>query len=197
MGTRILVLLFCVFLLVSCSEKSKYCYVLYSPKTSMCKGLVIGILNDNPNFFGWGRVLTNMLEVELVHAGYQIKDFSLTRNFFTTEEKILYFYKPEDVYSIEFLKRLGGLLDVEWIMGGKILEIKERRNYVKVKVLFWIRDTQNGKLIWLSYYEKDSNSYKGLFNTGKIITLGKLFDMLIKRDVIKDIKRVIRCQENL
>ena len=196
MGTRILILTLLLTILVGCS-KSKYYYTFSAPKKKMCKGFVIGIINDNPKFFGWGRMLTNILEVDLLNAGYEIKDFSLARNFFTTEEKMIYFYRPQDVYSKEFLERIGGLLNTDWIMGGRILKIVQRGDYVEVEVMFWIRSAKTGKLLWLAYYKKDSNSYRSIFHFGKITNIGKLFDVMIKKDVIKDIKKVIKCSEKV
>jgi len=196
MGTRILVLIFLLGILVGCSQP-RYRYTLSSSKKEMCRGLIIGILNDNPKFFGWGRMLTNILEVDLLNAGYQIKDFSLAKNFFTTEEKIISFYRPQDVYTNEFLERIGGLLDLDWIMGGRILKIIQQGDYVEVEVMFWIRNAKTGKLLWLAYYKRDSNSYRSVFHFGKITNVGKLFDVMIKENVIKDIKDVIKCSKKV
>ncbi len=180
--------------LSSCVSKKVTLTTNY-PRNNLCEGTVFTFIN-NTQKFGLEFLLKDVLTVELSKNGYILKDPSIVKSFFTPEEKIRYFENPDIALSRELTKRLGNILGLKWIIGGKILKAEKIGDYVKIGLLIWIKETKEGKLIWYSYYERDSDSYRTILHFGKTSDLYSLINKMVKRDIIKDIKKVLICEKN-
>ena len=184
-----------IFCLSSCAFK-KYTLIIPFKEKNLCEGTVFTFINPTQKF-GLEILIRDVLTVELSKNGYILKDPSIVKSFFTPEENILYFENPEIALSPELTKRLGSILGLKWIIGGKILQAEKVGDYVKIELLVWVKETKEGKLIWYSYYKRDSDSYRTVFHFGKTSDLYSLVDKVVKRDIIKDLKKVLICERKL
>jgi len=180
------------FFLSSCFSK-EISIVINSSNNNFCEGTVFTFIN-NTKEFGIEFLIKDILTVELTKNGYILKDPSIVKSFFTPEEKIRYFENPEIALSPELIQRLGSILGLKWIIGGKILEAEKIGDYVKIELLIWVKETKKGRLIWYSYYERDSDSYRTILHFGKITDLYSLVERMVKKDIIKDLKKVLICE---
>jgi len=178
--------------LSSCFSK-KISVVIKSSNNNFCEGTVFTFIN-NTKEFGIEFLIKDILTVELTKNGYILKDPSIVKSFFTPEERIRYFENPEIALSPELIQRLGSILGLKWIIGGKILEAQKIGDYVKIELLIWVKETKKGRLIWYSYYERDSDSYRTILHFGKITDLYSLVEKMVKKDIIKDLKKVLICK---
>jgi len=181
-----------IFFLSSCFSK-EISVVINSSHNNFCEGTVFTFIN-NTKEFGIEFFIKDILTVELTKNGYILKDPSIVKSFFTPEERIRYFENPEIALSPELIQRLGSILGLKWIIGGKILEAEKIGDYVKIELLIWVKETKEGRLIWYSYYERDSDSYRTILHFGKISDLYSLVDKMVKKDIIKDLKKVLICK---
>ena len=181
------------FFLSSCFSK-EISVVVNSSNNNFCEGTVFTFIN-NTKEFGIEFLIKDILTVELTKNGYILKDPSIVKSFFTPEERIRYFENPEIALSPELIQRLGSILGLKWIIGGKILEAQKIGDYVKIELLIWVKETKKGRLIWYSYYKRDSNSYRTILHFGKTSDLYSLVDKMIKKDIIKDLKKVLICEK--
>ena len=178
--------------LSSCFSK-KISVVINSSNNNFCEGTVFTFIN-NTKEFGIEFLIKDILTVELTKNGYILKDPSIVKNFFTPEERIRYFENPEIALSPELIQRLGSILGLKWIIGGKILEAEKIGDYVRIELLIWVKETKKGRLIWYSYYKRDSDSYRTILHFGKISDLYSLVEKMVKKDIIKDLKKVLICE---
>lgn len=192
--TKIIIFIL-IFFLSSCSSK-KFSLIINPSEKNLCEGTVFTFINTTQEF-GLEFLIKDTLITELSKSGYIIKDPSIVESFFTSEEKIYFFENPEIAISPELIKRLGNILELKWIIGGKILKAEKVGDYVKIELLIWIKETKEGKLVWYSYYKKDSDSYRIVLHFGKTSNLQSLVDKMIKKDIIKDIKKVLVCERKL
>jgi len=198
MGSRILKLLVTIFLIfisglfIGGCGNPKFKYSFNQVNHEMCQGIVFDFINPT-DYVGLGRIFREALAVDLMKEGYIVKDSSIAYSFFTPEDKILYYYMPDAVFSKELVKRIGGLLNLEWIAGGKILKVVDEGNYVQLEVIVWVRDAKTGQLLWYSYYKRDTNSYRTVFEFGKTRNVYMLINMLINKEILKDLRSVLRC----
>jgi len=181
-----------IFFLSSCFSK-EISVVINSSNNNFCEGTVFTFIN-NTQKIGLEFLIRDMLTVELSKNGYILKDPSIVKSFFTPEERIRYFENPEIALSPELIQRLGSILGLKWIIGGKILEAEKIGDYVKIELLIWIKETKKGRLIWYSYYKRDSDSYRTILHFGEISDLYSLVDKMVKKDIIKDLKKVLICK---
>ena len=181
-----------IFFLFSCFSK-EISVVIKSSNNNFCEGTVFTFIN-NTKEFGIEFLIKDTLTVELSKNGYILKDSSIVKSFFTPEERIRYFENPEIALSPELTQRLGNILGLKWIIGGKILEAEKIGNYVRIEVLVWVKVTKEGKLIWYSYYKRDSDSYRTILHFGRTSDLYTLVDKMVKKDIIKDLKKVLICE---
>ncbi|RLG10892.1 hypothetical protein DRN73_06725 [Candidatus Pacearchaeota archaeon] len=181
-----------IFFLFSCFSK-EISVVIKSSNNNFCEGTVFTFIN-NTKEFGIEFLIKDTLTVELSKNGYILKDSSIVKSFFTPEERIRYFENPEIALSPELTQRLGNILGLKWIIGGKILEAEKIGDYVRIEVLVWVKETKEGKLIWYSYYKRDSDSYRTILHFGRTSDLYTLVDKMVKKDIIKDLKKVLICE---
>ena len=182
-----------IFFLSSCFSKEISVVINFS-NNNFCEGTVFTFIN-NTKEFGIEFLIKDILTVELTKNGYILKDPSIVKSFFTPEERIRYFENPEIALSPELIQRLGSILGLKWIIGGKILEAEKIGDYVKIELLIWIKETKKGRLIWYSYYKRDSDSYRTILHFGKTSDLYSLVDKMVKKDIIKDLKKVLICEK--
>jgi len=181
-----------LFFLSSCFSK-RISLIINSPNNSFCEGTVFTFIN-NTQKIGLEFLIRDVLTVELSKNGYILKDPSIVKSFFTPEEKIHYFENPEIALSPELIQRLGSILGLKWIIGGKILKAERIGDYVRIELLVWVKETKKGRLIWYSYYKRDSDSYRTILHFGKTSDLYSLVDKMVKKDIIKDLKKVLICE---
>jgi len=186
-------LILAIFFLSSCFSK-KISVVINFSNNNFCEGTVFTFIN-NTKKFGIEFLIRDILTVELTKNGYILKDPSIVKSFFTPEERIRYFENPEIALSPELTKRLGSILGLKWIIGGKILEAEKIGDYVRIELLIWVKETKKGRLIWYSYYKRDSDSYRTILHFGKISDLYSLVDKMVKKDIIKDLKKILICEK--
>lgn len=186
------IFLILIFFLSSCFSK-KVSLIINSPNNNFCEGTVFTFIN-NTQKIGLEFLIRDVLTVELSKNGYVLKDPSIVKSFFTPEEKIHYFENPEIALSPELTKRLGNVLGLKWIISGKILRAERIGDYVRIELLVWVKETKKGRLIWYSYYKKDSDSYRTILHFGRTSDLYSLVDKMVKKDIIKDLKKVLICE---
>ncbi|NPA39519.1 MAG: hypothetical protein GXO57_03655 [Thermodesulfobacteria bacterium] len=200
MGTRILKtfkfisalsIFVSLFFITGCGNP-KFRYPLNKPNHEMCQGIVFDFINPT-DYVGLGRIFRETLAVNLMKEGYIIKDSSIAYSFFTPEDKILYYYMPDAVFSKELVKRIGGLLNLEWIVGGKILKAVDKGDFVELETIVWVRDAKTGKLLWYSYYKRNSNSYRTIFQFGKTKDIYMLANMMINKEILEDLRGILKC----
>lgn len=184
-----------LFFFSSCISK-EVSLIINSPNNNFCEGTVFTFIN-NTKKFGLELLIEDVLTVELSKNGYILKDPSIVKNFFTPEEKIHYFENPEIALFPELTQRLGSVLGLKWIIGGKILSVEKIGDYVRIELLVWVKETKEGRLIWYSYYKRDSYSYITILHFGRTSDLYSLVDKMVKKDIIKDLKKVLICERKL
>ena len=183
-----------VFLMVSCTKRDFYLSI--QTKKNLCQGVILGFIN-NTQKLGLEYLLTEALTVELIKKGYKLKEPTIVKSLLSPEEQIGYYENPDTGLSAEVMKRLGNYLDIKWIIGGRILKAEKVGEYVVLEVLMWIKDTEEGRLIWYGYYKKDSDAYRTVFHFGKTNNFNSLIGKMVKRDIIRDVVKTLNCEKNV
>jgi len=195
MGTRILMLIVVLnlaLLTFSCTS-SNYTLVVKRPKKQMCRGLVLHFVN-NTKFLGLSKELVDALEVALIKAGYKVKEHSIASSFLTSQDRVVLYYHPEYFSSSRLVKRIGGINNVDWIIGGRIVKAVNSSTGVRVEFTLWVKDTQTGKLLWFGYYEATGKEYTSVLGVKRTSNVYELLNEVIKNKVLKDLRRVLTCR---
>ncbi len=179
--TLLLFLIF--FILTSCASKKPKNFIFEHIKKE--EKVVVLPLKNNTKSIIIGRIIYRILMVKLVES----KIFKPVAEGVIREFMIKNMLYPGDIPNLNQLAILKKITGAKIVIGGNVVDAGIINDDVKITLILWARNINNGKLMWTTYYVKRGEDYRKIFHFGKLFSLGELANRMVEDIVISWIEK--------
>jgi TolB-like protein len=177
MSGRIWLLLLCLGLASACSFKDKPTVLKQGPLPEageICRIAVLPFVNQTAYKQG-DDIFARVFISELVNkGGYRVAQEGDVRKFYQQMALL-----PTQGPSVEQLRALADLLDVQVIVAGTVVEMQDKSRYGQrldpsVAVIVRIIEGSSGRTLWASYIRREGSQYRRIMHFGLVNSLTSL-----------------------
>ncbi len=179
---KIIFLNFFILIFMACASKSPKVFMFQNIKNK--EKVVLLPLKNNSKNIAAGRIIYRILLSDLIKSErFEPIEEGEVRNFM--QKNMLY---PGDIPNYNQLSILKSITKADILIGGDVLDAGNINGDVKITLILWARDINNGKLLWTTYYVKRGDDYRKIFHFGKVYSIGELSLKMID-DIVKSWER--------
>lgn len=168
-----------ILLVYSCSSSLPRVDVVEKNLKHPCRIIILPFMNqtDNPCV---ARLLYRILFSELVESKmFQVVPEGTVRRFMTMERWFI-----GQPFSPDMTKILAKKTGADAIISGEVIQVVDEGEKIQLAFNIWVKDIQNGKLLWNTYHRRSGEDYRKALHFGRIYTLTGLAKHMVD-EVIK------------
>ena len=169
---------FLLIILTSCVLRKPKIFMFEHIKNE--KKVVVLPLKNNTKSFVIGRIIYRILVVKLIQCKFFMPvPEGIVRNFMV--KNMLY---PGDIPNLNQLSVLKKITKADMVISGNVIDAGIYQDDIKITLILWVRNINNGKLVWTTYYVKRGDDYRKIFHFGKLFSLGELANKMVE-DIVE------------
>ncbi len=169
----------CLSVIAGCAGRLPKVETLHVPEVRLCKVALIPFKNETKNPV-IARIFYRILMSKLVsEAKLDVVEEGAVRSFMMYE-----YILPGSSFNLEMLRLLKKRTGAQAVIGGRILEVKEKGE-VKLSFYLWVKDTESGEMLWSVYHSKTGREYQRILHFGRVSILSRLADRMLDEVIEK------------